>query len=249
MYKVFISDDEPWVLMAIKSMIDWNSYGFMIVGEANEGKGALERILNIKPDLVISDIRMPGMTGLDLIEAIKEQDLICETVLISGFSDFEYARRAIQLGVKGYLVKPVKEEELISILIQVRESLTLRNNRIKILESEFHEIGYLSEKTKVGQIINYINLNYSQQISLQSISEEFHMSESHISNLIKKRSGKKFSEHLTLARITKAQELLSSSNLSIEDIAEEVGYVDAFYFSRVYKKATGLSPSEFRRQI
>lgn len=247
MYKVFLVDDEPWVLMGLKSMLNWGTHGFSIVGEASDGVSARERIRYMKPDLIISDIRMPGMSGLDLLESVQGEDLICEILLISGYADFDYAKRAIQLGVRGYLVKPIREEELSDYLKKIRRIL---NDRLGSLPYELgSEAGYLTEKRRVDHFITFIQENYHKQISLQTLAMEFHISESHLSNLIKKHSGKKFTEHLTELRIREAQGLLANTNDSVEEIAKMVGYLDSFYFSRVYKKHTGLSPAEFRRTL
>ena len=106
MYHVFLADDEPWALMTLQNLIDWSDYGFAVSGEAEDGEQALERIIRTNPDLIISDIRMPGMDGLSLLQTIRDRGLGAEVLLVSGYTDFEYARKALQYGCAGYLVKP-----------------------------------------------------------------------------------------------------------------------------------------------
>lgn len=120
MYRVFLVDDEPWALMTLKNMIDWTSYGFTVSGEAEDGEQALSRIDRTRPDLILSDIRMPGMDGLSLLQTVRDRQWPAEVLLVSGFTDFEYARKALQFGCAGYLVKPVEEAELVSYLEKVR---------------------------------------------------------------------------------------------------------------------------------
>lgn len=128
MYHVFLADDEPWALMTLQNLIDWSDYGFAVSGEAEDGEQALERIIRTNPDLIISDIRMPGMDGLSLLQTIRDRGLGAEVLLVSGYTDFEYARKALQYGCAGYLVKPVEEQELIEYLSKVKGILDGKNS-------------------------------------------------------------------------------------------------------------------------
>lgn len=248
MYNVFIADDEPWVLVSLKNLIDWCALGFIIGGEAQDGRLALERIERMQPHLIISDIRMPGMNGLELLEIIREREWPAEIILISGYSDFEYARKAMRFGCMGYLMKPVDELELTDYLKRAKHKL---DERLQFIEREEKagEEGYISENHMVQNMVKYIQENFGGPLSLQKMAEKFRLSESHISNMIKKNTGKSFSDHLIEYRIQKAQVLLRTTNDSIEDIAEKVGYPDYFYFLKVYKKATGISPTAYRKQL
>jgi two-component system response regulator YesN len=247
MYNVFIADDEPWILVALKNLIDWRSAGFLISGEAHDGKLALERIEKTQPHLIISDIRMPGLNGLELLETIREKEWPSEVILISGYSDFEYARKAMRFGCIGYLLKPVDDLELAEYLKLAKSKLDKRN---QIVESEQDScVDYVSERQMAHNMEKYIQDNFAGPISLQRMSEEFNLSESHISNIIKKNTGKNFSSHLVGCRIKKAQALLRTTNDSIDDIAEKVGYPDYFYFIKVFKKTTGISPTCYRKQL
>ena len=116
MYRVFLADDEPWILISLKNLIDWGECGYLICGEATDGIKAWERILYTKPDLIISDIKMPGMDGIELIKRVREERLPAEVAIISGYSDFEYARAGLKYGCTDYLIKPVDEEELITCM-------------------------------------------------------------------------------------------------------------------------------------
>lgn len=245
MYHVFLADDEPWAIMALKSLISWSSYGFAVSGEAEDGKQALERIERIQPDLIISDIRMPGMDGLALLQTIRENNWKAQVLLVSGYTDFEYAQKALLYGCIGYLVKPVEEEELVKYLEKAKALLNEKNNP----DADSAEGGYQSENVLVQNMVKFIQEHFPEGISLQMLAGEFGMSESYISNLIKKKTGKGFGEHLVEARIRKAQEYLRTTNDSIETIAARVGYPDYFYFTKVYKKATGISPAAYRRQL
>lgn len=249
MYRVFLVDDEPWSLEGLKNIIDWTQHGFVISGEADDGETALKRILNLKPDLVVSDIRMPGLDGLKLLEEIRNRKMDTQVLLISGYTDFEYARQALLYGCMGYLVKPVDEKELLQYLKKVKSFLGTKSESEKEEEKQDEEAGYCSDKKQTHMIVAYIQENYRENITLQVLAEKFNMSESYISSLIKKKTGKNFGEHLVEARIAEAQKLLRETNDSIEAIARQVGYPDYFYFSKVYKRATGISPAAYRKQL
>ena len=244
MYQVFLLDDEPWILIELKNLIDWTEYGFVVGGEAQDGIRGLERIERLKPDLIVSDIRMPGMDGLELLERLREKGIGAEVIFVSGYSDFEYARRALRFGCTDYLLKPIEEKELTECLIKLKKKLDLEKEEKTEPKEE-----YRSENSMVKEILAYIQEHLCSQITLQDLSAQFHISDSYASNLIKKKTGKGFLEHLMDLRIQKAQQLLATTNDSIEKIAGSVGYSDYFYFCKVYKKATGISPAEYRRRL
>ena len=120
MIRTIIVDDEYWVCQLICDLIDWNSYGFEIVGQAYNGEEALASISSQKPDLVFTDVRMPGLSGLELIEKCQPLSPDTKFVIISGHSEFEYAKSAMQNGALGYLLKPVDPEELTDLLSSIK---------------------------------------------------------------------------------------------------------------------------------
>lgn len=254
MYRVFLADDEMWSLVALKNVIDWAEQGFEICGEAEDGEQALKRILSLEPDLVVSDIRMPGLDGLKLLESLQEKKLRTQVLLVSGYTDFKYAQQALLYGCIGYLVKPVNEEELLLYLHKVKllfaDSQENKDTETdSVPENEQGGQAYVSDKILVQEIVEYIREHYAEGLTLQVLAVQFGMSESYISSMIKKKTGRNFGEYLTEARIRNAQKLLRSTNDSIEEIALQVGYPDYYYFSKVYKKATGISPAAYRRQL
>lgn len=244
MYQVFLLDDEPWILIELKNLINWTDYGFAVGGEATDGLQGLERIERLKPDLIISDIRMPGMDGLELLRRLREKDIRTEVIFVSGYSDFEYARTAIRFGCTGYLVKPIEEKELLEFLLAVKK-------RLDALHGQDPEEtgGYLSDSSIVRDILSFLQENYNHPLTLQEVAGRFNLSDSYLSNLIRKKTGKGFVEHLVELRVRKAQELLGTTNDSIESIANQVGYSDYYYFNKVYKKATGISPAQYRKRL
>ena len=119
MYKVLIVDDEPIVREGLEWVIDWEKYHYQIIGTAENGKEGLDKIRSLKPDLVVTDIRMPEISGIEMIRQARKEGIDCECIILSGYSDFSYAQEAIELGMLSYLLKPIEEDELIHSLKKI----------------------------------------------------------------------------------------------------------------------------------
>ena len=135
MLKLLLADDEELSVRMLKNLINWQSYGIQIVGSANNGIEAWELYLRERPDIILTDIRMPGMDGLELTRKIKEVDSSAEIILISAYADFEYARRAIALGGANYLLKPVDELELEKALRKITEKIDSQKATRRMLQN------------------------------------------------------------------------------------------------------------------
>lgn len=244
MYKVFLADDEMWISFTLKKLIDRSGLPFQVIGEANNGVTALEEIEDKKPDVLFTDIRMPGLNGLELLEEIREKNLSVNVVLISGYAEFEYAQSALRLGGFDYLLKPVEQKHLNAVLMRL---LTVLQNENGNTEAEQPE--ELINPTMMMQIIKEIKQNYTHNVTLSGLSEKYGISMGYLSSQLKSELGQSFSEYITSKRIQKAKELLADETLSIETITELTGYNDYFYFTKVFKKITGISPSKYRKYM
>lgn len=240
MFKTYLADDEMWVVMGLKKLIERSGYPFQIIGEANNGVTALDAVLEKKPDVLITDIRMPGYTGLELLERLKDAKMDTKVVFISGYAEFEYAQSAVRLGAFDYLLKPIEQDRLNDVLERLME----------LYEPAPRPDGDdgMSVSTR-KQIVQFLKENYTQNISLTSLSEQYGLSVGYLSGRLKEDLGLSFSEYVTSKRIQKAKELLVDETLSIEAVAEMVGYNDYFYFTKVFKKNTGISPSKYRKNL
>ena len=123
MLKVVLADDEKKILLLLQKLIDWERLGYEIVGTANDGLRALELVRELHPDLLITDVRMPGCSGIELIQQAKELQPDLHFIIISGYRQFEYAQNALKYGVEDYLLKPLKKEELTGILMRLSDKL------------------------------------------------------------------------------------------------------------------------------
>lgn len=243
MITIYIADDEVWIVMGLKKLIEKSHMPFQIIGEANNGVTALEDIQRLRPDVLLTDIRMPGLSGLDLLNYVNK-NLPTRVILISGYAEFEYARTAIQKGALDYLLKPVNQEELYRILHQIQMELLPSPEK-----SEEAETAAPVAPTLLNGILSEMQERYMEDISLTELSEKYGISSGHLSILIKRELGISFSEYITSRRMQKAQELLQNETLSIEEVANAAGYHDYFYFTKVFKKTLGISPSKYRKQL
>lgn len=250
MYTVFLADDERWILFGLKKLIEKTGLPFQVIGEATNGVNALEELEGKKPDILFSDIRMPGLDGLTLLEKIREKKLQTKVVFISGYAEFEYARRALQLDAFDYLLKPIEQDKLAEVLNGLMEIMEKNAPADEnITEQKSNEIQESASPTVVKQMVNEIREHYTDNITLQNLSDKYKFSTGYISALLKEELGLPFSEYITEKRIQKAKELLADRNLSIDQIAEMSGYKDYFYFTKVFKKTVGISPSKYRKNL
>lgn len=170
MRKVLIVDDETMIREGLRYVIDWKAYGFEIVGTAENGEIGLEKIKKLKPDVVIADIKMPGKNGLEMINAALKKDLSFYAIILSGYSDFEYARQAIQLGAVNYLLKPVNEDELIDILQLIDQKETVKQQKNQA--TMWHDKLFGSDSTGVEQFHQAKLLRLSEDVEIESFVRE-----------------------------------------------------------------------------
>lgn len=242
MINAYIADDEVWIILGLKKLLEKLNMDIYVVGTANNGLTAKEEIGMFKPDVVFTDIRMPGLTGLELLQAIPEVSPESRVVLISGYAEFAYAKEAVKHHAFDYLLKPIKEEEL----KRVMESLL--EKRGEIPEKEEEESSPTYDKM-IDNVVSEIREHYTEDISLTSLATKYNVSMGRLSEMIKERLQVNFSDYIASLRIQRAKELLRDDSISIQEIAEIVGYNDYFYFTKVFKKVEGISPSKYRKEI
>lgn len=240
-YKVILADDEVWINFGIKKLIHKSGLPFEVVGEASNGIYAYEMTRQFLPDVLITDIRMPGLSGLALMRRLREENMPVKVIFISGYAEFAYAQEALQMGAFDYLLKPVKAENIAETLQHYINQYELPVQGIP--EEEPYQIG----DRRMKKIMRDIDKNYTHKITLGDIARENHLSMGHLSALIKDTTGISFSSYIAGKRIEDAKNLLRNEALSIDEIADMVGYGDYFYFTKVFKKYTGVSPSAFRK--
>lgn len=244
-----IVDDEKYVRMGIKNDTDWALIGCEVVAEASNGEMALELAGQFRPDLVISDIKMPKMDGIELAGRLLEKYPDTKVIFLTAYNEFEYARQAVRLGVSDYLLKPFHDGELegaIQRLLHLHPNVSaaqaeLENEMIPLKRKEEIENRY------VQAAIEYIEKNYSDKdFSIGKLSESISVSEGHISRLFKAETEISINNYLTRYRIRKSMDFLKDVQSKVYEVAEKVGYQDIAYFSNTFKKLVGTAPSEYQ---
>lgn len=259
MYKVAIIDDEPIIVEGLMRIIQWEKYDCKVIATANDGMEGITLIKEHKPNIIISDIAMPGLDGLSMIAALKSEYPNMMISILTGYRDFDYAQKAIKLGVTRFMLKPSnldEIEEALKAMIQELKERNILGVEDKAVSGENGAAGIDDASVKndtgsfiVKNAIKYIEENYNQKLTLSELAEKTYVSQWHLSKLLNRHTQQNFSELLNSVRIKEAKKLLKCPELRIGDVAEAVGFIDMAHFSRVFKKTTGMSANEYRNKI
>lgn len=244
MRKVLIVDDETVVRKGIALGVDWASVGCQVVGEAENGEEGLELARRLSPDLIITDIRMPKINGIEMMNALRREGNESRVIVLSAYSDFSYARSALKFGADDYLLKPFRDDELLNT---VKKIMTNTNDHDPLRPGNMMPLIKSNKGKYVMEAIDYIAQHYAQyDISITAIADSLGVSEGHLSHTFKKETEFTVSRYLTHYRIHMALHLLRDVRMKVYEVADQVGYRDVTYFGSTFKKLTGMSPSEYQ---
>lgn len=268
-YKIFIIDDEPMIIKGLQQLVPWQEIKCELCGTAKNGEEGLKEISRLEPDIIISDIRMPKLSGLEMIEAVKEIKDDMKFIILTGHRDFDYARKALELGVVKYLLKPTNiddiKEAVLEAMMQLDDERTKAEDmqslreKIESFESDpieddgdqvavegddsEHKVRYLAVKA-----IDYMKEHYSEKLDLQTVADSLYISTWYLCKVLKKEVDNSFVRLLNDIRITEAKRLLVETNYKVYEICEKVGYTDNPYFTKTFKKQVGMTPNQYRNQ-
>ncbi|WP_214814528.1 response regulator [Exiguobacterium sp. s196] len=232
MTKVLIVDDESPVREAVKLLGEWERFGVKAVLEAKNGLEAKALIEQERPALILSDIQMPHCDGIELMEWVHDHASFSKLVVLTGYDEYSYMRRAIQYGSFDYLLKPIDPDVLNDTLSRALADVVKE-----------------SSEDPIAQIGTYIEQHFAEELSLQGMSERFYLSREYISRRFKQQYGVNLSEYVLTIRMNEAKRLLKTSRQRIYEVAQAVGFSDDKYFRKVFKKQVGVTPNEFREQV
>ena len=249
---IMIVDDEMIVREDIKTILDWERFGYQITAEAANGKKACRLFAQNPVDIIIADIDMPFMNGLEMASRILEIDPGVKFIFLTSYSDFDYLRTSMRMGIHSYILKHEMEEtlllqELETLRREIRQEELQRKSPAE-REAEdrvFEDAGHPGGRFEL--IRGYIDRNFSRDISLEELAAHFQLTESYLSHQFKERAGISFKAYLKQVRMEKAKELLLSGKFKISEISEKVGYSSLQYFYLVFKQYYGVTPAELMK--
>lgn len=266
MRTILIAEDEDLFRKELSAATPWESMGFVLVGEAADGEEAFALIEERRPDAVLADIRMPRLDGIGLLKRLGEvfpQDERPFVVLVTGHSEFEYARSALRLGAHDYLLKPLDDGEFSAAMdglraaVDERRSLLSRSLAIAGAVRATPALAFFAEYAPdsgrrdqsdayVERAVAEIADLYVTDLGAEDVARKLGITGGHLSRLFKLKTGSTFNEYLARYRMKRAAELLRDPAVHIGEVADQVGYRDQRYFSSLFRRLVGVTPTQFR---
>jgi YesN/AraC family two-component response regulator len=247
MYRLLIVDDEPKIRKGLHTGYPWEELGFKVAGEAANGSEALDFIAVHPIEVVLSDIRMPVISGIDLVMRLNEQKSPVKVVLLSGYREFEYAQKAIQCGVCSYLVKPTGYDDVMSTFGRLRDMLDREHKDTHdTIDEDQPESGFYDKI--INAVYSYVDNNISNA-SLEGAACAVNRSIYYLSRLFKQRTGQNFSDYVMSKKMGRAAALLSNYRYEIYEVSNLLGYDSAKNFSRAFKLYYGKCPRDYRSNV
>lgn len=238
-YKVLIIDDESLFRTTLCNCFSWEQVGFELAGQAANGQLALDFLKKNTIHVLLCDINMPIMNGIELAKILytwKNPPII---IFISGYREFEYAQQAIAWGVRFYLLKPIKYEDLVQTLSTIKLELDKKHNIPQDCLSGHEQDNF------VTRVHTYVDNNL-RTANLKDLSNHLYMNSCYVSQLYKQKTGQNFSDYLLEARMKTAAEILKSSSEKVYAIGAMVGYNNAKNFARAFLSFYKKTPTEYR---
>lgn len=252
---LIVDDDDEGRDLLAKS-IAWERYGVRLAGEAASAHEALRIMERESIQLVMTDICMPNMDGLELADRIRRKYPGVFVVLLTAYEDFEFARKAILAGVSNYILKPIDHKDVKKTLQLIRQQRaagverSTENDRRIQETSRPAETDLLPEESALGAAVKvYIQEHFCEAgLKLASSAEHFHVSPGYLSRKFKQEFGVGFTDYLNDLRVQEAIRLMRDEKASVSEAAERVGIEDPHYFSTMFKRYTGMRPSAYRQR-
>lgn len=253
MIRVLIADDERLEREALADLVVRRFEHEAVIQTAENGRRAADTAILWEADLILMDIEMPGINGLDAARAVLEQRPECKVIFVTAYSLFQYAHEAMHLGACDYLLKPVDPDEAEAAIRRAIRQIEAGRKLAELAPVTPEPAADTAEAEDRNALVmahvrRYMEDNYMFDLSLDSVSEILHISPAYLSAQFKKYQKMNFLDCLTELRINAAKQLLTDPLRSAAEVASMVGYEDASYFARAFKKRTGMTPTQYRRE-
>ncbi len=267
-YRILVADDEPIERQVVNKKINGYFPDQVEVFLAENGLQAVDLYEEKDCQIAILDIAMPGMTGLEAAKVIRSRHNNARIIFLTAYDDFSYAKKAIEVRALDYLLKPGSDEDIINVLEQAfmlcdaaKERQAQEKNAVSSDEEKTSDVKALddnafddradsdSPNVFIKNVRGYIEDNYQEDIALQDIAGNFGYSDVYFCKLFKQNFDMNFIAYLNEYRLDIAKKLLADPEINIKDISVKAGYRDANYFTRLFKRKTGMTPSEYRSGV
>lgn len=253
MYKLLVVDDEAIIIKGIRSFVDFEELSICEVFEASNGETALAIFQEQSPDLILADINMPKMNGLDFAIAAKAIKPDVKIAIITGYDYFDYAVTALKAGIDDYVLKPVSKKDIQETLKKLIEKLQITQNQheiTRLVEGILHDTKINNDTSYKAKIQKEIDCNIANvDFSLNYLAKQLALSNSYLSSLFKRLYGKNFQDYMLSIRLDRAKIFLLSTDMKVYEIAAAVGFDDPNYFSATFKRKFDISPNQFREKM
>ena len=249
MLKVLVVEDEEMIRKGIVLAVDWAALDCVVVGEASNGAQALEAVERYDPSLIITDLKMPVMDGLEMLRQLRERGNNAFVIILTAYDSFSYAQAALRLGAVDFLLKPFHDGEREQAVTRLKQRMDRagQGGEKGPAPLPLPELKKGDKSKYVLEAMAYIGEHYHEpNIGVAAIAQHLGISEGHLSHTFKKETDYTLLNYLTRYRIHRAMELLRDCRLKVYEVAEQVGYRDIAYFSATFKKLVGMSPSEYQ---
>ncbi|MBO7354072.1 MAG: response regulator [Lachnospiraceae bacterium] len=249
MIRIVVADDEPIEKAVVKKILEEAFGPDVEVHPACNGREAVDLWREKKCSIAVLDISMPGINGLEAAEIIRREDDACVIVFLTAFDEFDYAQKAIRVRALDYLLKPVSENELVTVIeeaIKIAENGGNEKRNLIAAIPDKEELSSVKQAAIKKLIADFIDTNYARDISLSDAASALHYSDPYFCKIFKDCFGKSFVLYLTELRVEKSKELLNDITVNVKDISSKVGFRDSNYYTKVFKRMEGMTPTEYR---
>lgn len=237
MYRLIVADDDYNYLSRMVRYMDWQALNIEVVGQAQDGREALELCRTLTPDILLTDVKMPHISGMELAQYVREHLNLCQIIFMSVYSEKDDLKTAIKMRAIDYIEKPVDIAALNDALL--RAISILKENR-RVYRSKAYS-------RAIEDVMQYILQNFQEDLTIEFLASQVYLSTNYLSSRFKAETGKTINQYITGLRLEQAKVLLKESARNVAEIAAAVGYSDERYFSKLFARETGMTPTQFRR--
>ncbi|MDK0537833.1 response regulator transcription factor [Clostridium perfringens] len=248
MVSIMVADDEQLERSVLIAILKKNLRVKEII-EARNGKEALELNRELNPDIIIMDIKMPGINGIKALELIKKENPNKEIIMLTAYDDFEFIHKVLVLGGSDYILKPIKPDKIMEIVDNIIDKVENKGIELvdkKHIDEKYSDSSLNNEEKIVDKVSKYIDDNMDKMLKLEELASICNLSPGYFSRIFKKETGKTVITYINEKKVERAKKLLKESKEPIINISLDLGFDDCGYFIRVFKKITGLTPKAFR---